>query len=132
MYEGVDYNRLLGYTYHLRSYLIFWTLTFFIHICRIPAILTDITKNSKEKRERAFLCRRIIRFLKLVPDERRLECVLHGNFDIYKVFQSFFISVTIGGTGAAARYILLPQRREKKPMKTSPWTLPLLEKVSND
>ena len=89
-------------------------------------------KSIKEKKERVFLCRRIIRFLKLVPDERRLECVLHGNFDIYKVFQSFFISVTIGGTGAAARYILLPQRREKKPMKTSPWTLPLLEKVSNN
>ena len=50
MYDGVEYNRLFGYTYHLRSYLIFWTLTFFIHICRIPAILTDITKNSKEKR----------------------------------------------------------------------------------
>ena len=51
MYDGLEYNRLFGYTYHLRSYLIFWTLTFFIHICRIPAILTDITKNSKEKRE---------------------------------------------------------------------------------
>ena len=57
-------------------------------------------KSIKEKKERVFLCRRIIRFLKLVPDERRLECVLHGNFDIYKVFQSFFISLTIiGETG---------------------------------
>ena len=32
MYDGVEYNRLFGYTYHLRSYLIFWALTFFINI----------------------------------------------------------------------------------------------------
>lgn len=32
--------------------------------------------------------RRILHFLKLTPDERRLECVLHGKFDIYKVSRS--------------------------------------------
>ena len=51
MYRTAENNARLSYLYDLRSYLIFWTLTFFIHICRIPAILTDITKNSKEKRE---------------------------------------------------------------------------------
>ena len=53
MYRTAEHTARLSYLYDLRSYLLFWTLTFFIHICRIPAILTDITKNSKEKRESA-------------------------------------------------------------------------------
>ena len=50
MYRTAEHKAQLSYLYDLRSYLLFWTLTFFIHICRIPVILTDITKNSKEKR----------------------------------------------------------------------------------
>ena len=50
MYRTAENKARFSYLYDLRSYLLFWTLTFFTHICRIPVILTDITKNSKEKR----------------------------------------------------------------------------------
>ena len=29
--------------------------------------------------------KRVLTFMKRIPDERRLECIRHGKFDIYKV-----------------------------------------------
>ena len=35
--------------------------------------------------DRVVQVRRILHFLHIVPDERRLECVKYGKFDFYKV-----------------------------------------------
>ena len=29
--------------------------------------------------------KRVLTFMKRIPDKRRLECIKHGKFDIYKV-----------------------------------------------
>ena len=91
MYRTAENKARLSYLYDLRSYLLFWTLTFFIHICRIPVILTDITKNSKEKRVAGVRIFRGPNVKNARPQTGQLSAVDYNSFKKTGLFNEYFL-----------------------------------------